>query len=43
MLEVGQPFPPFSLSDQNGFTVTNENLLGEKSVLFFYPKDSTPG
>ncbi|MEQ1934695.1 MAG: thioredoxin-dependent thiol peroxidase [Fimbriimonadaceae bacterium] len=43
MLEVGQPFPSFSLSDQDGNIVSNHDLLGSKAVIFFYPKDDTPG
>ncbi len=43
MLEVGQPFPVFSLSDQNGNTVTLEDLKGAKTIVYFYPKDDTPG
>ncbi|MEQ1824076.1 MAG: thioredoxin-dependent thiol peroxidase [Fimbriimonadaceae bacterium] len=43
MLEVGQPFPSFSLSDQDGNIVTNADLLGRQTVIFFYPKDDTPG
>jgi peroxiredoxin Q/BCP len=29
--------------DQNGNIVTDEQLLGKKTILYFYPKDSTPG
>ena len=35
--------PTFSVVDQNGETVTQEQLLGKKTVIYFYPKDSTPG
>jgi peroxiredoxin Q/BCP len=40
---VGQPLPPFSLQDDQGRTVTHRDLLGTWTVLYAYPKDSTPG
>lgn len=43
MIEEGAPFPTFSLTDQDGKIVTNQDLLGKKSVIYFYPKDDTPG
>ncbi len=43
MIEVGSPFPPFSLLDQNGNLVSNETLRGKEVVFFFYPKADTPG
>jgi len=43
MLNEGDPFPEFSLQDQAGKTVTNEDLKGQKTVVYFYPKDDTPG
>ncbi|HWA82549.1 MAG TPA: thioredoxin-dependent thiol peroxidase [Fimbriimonadaceae bacterium] len=43
MLKEGDSFPEFSLSDQDGKTVTNADLKGHKSVIYFYPKDDTPG
>ena len=35
--------PQFSVADQDGNIVTNESLIGKKCVIYFYPKDSTPG
>ena len=35
--------PAFCVADQNGNMVTQELLLGKKTVIYFYPKDSTPG
>ncbi len=35
--------PTFSVADQDGNIVTNEMLVGKKTVIYFYPKDSTPG
>ena len=43
MLEIGSPAPEFTLSDQGGRTVSLADLRGKKVVLYFYPKDSTPG
>jgi peroxiredoxin Q/BCP len=40
---VGSPAPPFSLPDQDGNVVTSESLKGAPYVLYFYPKDDTPG
>ena len=35
--------PTFSVVDQHGNTVTDQMLLGQKTIIYFYPKDSTPG
>ena len=35
--------PAFNVADQDGNTITNEQLVGKKTVIYFYPKDSTPG
>lgn len=43
MLEIGSTMPAFSVEDQDGKVVTRETLLGHKTVIYFYPKDSTPG
>ena len=43
MLTEGSPFPTFSLLDQDGNTVTNADLAGQKTVIYFYPKDDTSG
>ncbi len=43
MLEVGTKAPDFALSDKNGNTVRLSDFLGKKVVLYFYPKDNTPG
>ena len=43
MLEVGTKAPAFELPDQNGQTHTLEEYRGRKVVLYFYPKDNTPG
>ena len=43
MVEVGQPAPDFTLSDQNERQVTLSGLRGTPVVLYFYPRDNTPG
>ena len=35
--------PVFRVADQNGNVITNEQMLGKKTVLYFYPKDNTSG
>ena len=35
--------PDFEVIDQNGNTVTSKDLLGKKTVIYFYPKDNTSG
>ena len=40
---VGHPLPAFSLQDDQGATVTAKDLQGRWTVLYAYPKDSTPG
>ncbi|NLQ16288.1 thioredoxin-dependent thiol peroxidase [Marinomonas sp. M1K-6] len=42
-IEIGQPAPDFSAKDQNGDTITLSQFKGKKVVLYFYPRDSTPG
>ena len=43
MLEVGQKAPSFTLSDVNGKSISLSDFLGKKVVVYFYPKDNTPG
>ena len=43
MLEIGTKAPNFTLSDKNGTPVSLSDFLGQKVVLYFYPKDNTPG
>jgi len=42
-LKAGDKAPNFSAPDQNGATRTLEEFKGRKLVLYFYPKDNTPG
>ena len=43
MLEPGNPFPSFSLANQNGEIVELSDFAGKRLVVYFYPKDDTPG
>lgn len=43
MLETGIKAPEFHLQDQNGVWHTLEEYRGKKMILYFYPKDNTPG
>jgi peroxiredoxin Q/BCP len=42
-LTEGMPAPPFEGVDQNGNTIRLQDLRGRKVILYFYPKDNTPG
>ena len=42
-LKIGDMAPQFEGKDQNGNTLQLSSFLGKKTILFFYPKDSTPG
>ncbi|ATP59017.1 thioredoxin-dependent thiol peroxidase [Pedobacter ginsengisoli] len=42
-LKEGQKAPDFTARDQDGNTVSLSQFLGKKVVLYFYPKDDTPG
>lgn len=42
-IEVGQKAPNFTLNDQNGQAHALSDFLGKKVILYFYPKDNTPG
>ncbi len=42
-VKEGEKFPEFSLEDYSGKTVSNADLNGEFNVVYFYPKDMTPG
>ena len=43
MLQVGNKIPAFSVIDETGKSVTERDVIGRKTVIYFYPKDSTPG
>ena len=42
-MKVGQKAPDFSVTDDSGKTVKLSDFKGKKVVLYFYPKDDTPG
>ena len=42
-LQVGDPAPDFTLPDQKGEAVSLSALRGQRVVIYFYPKDDTPG
>lgn len=43
MLNIGDKAPDFTLKDKNGADVSLSDFLGSKVVLYFYPRDNTPG
>ena len=43
MLEIGAKAPDFTLKDKDGNAVSLSDFAGKKVVLYFYPKDNTPG
>ena len=43
MIKIGNKAPEFTLPDQNGEIHTLKQYLGKKVLLYFYPKDDTPG
>ena len=43
MLEIGTKAPAFTLPDQNGKAHSLSDYAGKKVILYFYPKDNTPG
>ena len=43
MLEVGTKAPDFTLLNQNGEEISLSQYRGQKAILYFYPKDNTPG
>ena len=43
MIKIGDKVPSFNLPNQDEVAVSSESLIGQKYVLFFYPKDDSPG
>lgn len=43
MLQIGDKMPAFEALDQNGDIVRSDDFRGKKVIIYFYPKDSTPG
>ena len=42
-LKIGASLPAFRTTDQNEKTIVSHELIGKKLVIYFYPKDNTPG
>ena len=43
MIKIGDKMPQFEVVDQDGRTVKSDDLLGKKTIIYFYPKDNTSG
>jgi peroxiredoxin Q/BCP len=43
LLSVGSKIPQFETTDQSGKKISTSSLVGRPSVIYFYPKDDTPG
>ena len=43
MLKLNEKIPAFSTNATSENFITNESLIGKKTVIYFYPKDNTPG
>lgn len=43
MISIGDKAPDFTLNDKDGNSVSLSDFLGKKVILYFYPKDNTPG
>ena len=43
LLNIGQKAPDFTLQDKDGKNISLKDFLGKKVVIYFYPKDNTPG
>jgi peroxiredoxin Q/BCP len=43
MLETGATLPAISLADDTGAAISTHDLIGKSLVIYFYPKDDTPG
>ena len=43
MLKIGDKMPEFEVKDQDGNIVSSKDMLGKKTIVYFYPKDNTSG
>ena len=43
MLNIGDKMPDFEVVDQDGNKVSSKDLIGKRTIIYFYPKDNTSG
>ena len=43
MIKIGDKMPDFEVVDQDGKKVSSKDLIGKKTIIYFYPKDNTSG
>lgn len=43
MLKIGDRMPDFEVVDQDGNKVSSKDLIGKRTIIYFYPKDNTSG
>lgn len=43
MIQIGDKMPQFEVIDNNNNIVSSNDLIGKKTIIYFYPKDNTPG
>lgn len=43
MIKIGDRMPEFEVMDQDGNKVSSNDLIGKKTIIYFYPKDNTSG
>lgn len=43
MLKIGDRMPDFNVVDQDGNIISSKDLMGRKTIVYFYPKDNTSG
>ncbi len=43
MIQIGDKMPVFEVTDNNGNIVSSNDLIGKRTIIYFYPKDNTPG
>ena len=43
MLKIGDRMPDFNVVNQDGNTISSKDLMGRKTIVYFYPKDNTSG
>ena len=43
MIKIGDRMPEFEVLDQDGNRISSKDLIGKKTIIYFYPKDNTSG